>query len=778
MTEKFQNLTVDFRQLLSVPIQDRVALAKSAASSDIFGNMTPTEIARLFPSFYRNGITTSSQGNSSWWSSLTGWFGSGDSNSSSGGNFPKNNETSGQSTAHPATPMTLAEEIAMGAAIKRGKLAGSFQQQAPIVMNRLMRDFGITKEQAAGVLGNLGHESRGLTAGIQEINPRAGRGGLGWAQWTGPRRVAFEEFLNANGLDASDPEANYAFLTQELRTTHAYALDALRQAKSVEEATYIFENTFEKAADDAKHYDRRNEYAFEALGYYDTFEPNANTNEQTDAALEPLAGQETFVLTPENIGSYTDLDPKVKQYADTLSDSDRRNFYENMSTLGSVDEINRIAKKHTIQTIGTASPIGGEAVVPDSYERLSDYYKDLQKVYPDKIDVNSDFWTKIDPSLAANKELLVASGANDGKGGYINRDTLISTDTTLRLARKYGLTYRPVSGGGGDDEHSVNHGGRGRDTNYSIDYQFYDSDGKPVHIGKLPTEMKKQFIKASLGGGSNRLGITIDNHTASFHNQSDPHMPNAAWGYDGSSGYNRSTLESSQEGRELLQVYDQNVTQAGDIKPELLDEIGLEKLPKREGNTKIDPYTNKTISDTELEPLITSTETATPVVEPPQKEEPAQNITPEPNKEEKILEPTEPEPPKMALGGFIPEKDNLSVVKEETGETVAKINEGEVKEGIKPEGSGLRVESNRTRLADDLISKYENDTQTVENDVNEEKQPSQAQPVTGGMTSPTPSDAGRHIAYIPHQNTLSEAHGSLLRAYDLDRRRFGYGNIS
>jgi len=63
---------------------------------------------------------------------------------------------------------------------------GSFSAKAPGIMKRLQEDFGFTKEQAAGILGNLGHESGGLKV-MQERNPTGGgRGGYGWAQWTGP----------------------------------------------------------------------------------------------------------------------------------------------------------------------------------------------------------------------------------------------------------------------------------------------------------------------------------------------------------------------------------------------------------------------------------------------------------------------------------------------------------------------------------------------------------------------------------------------------------------
>ncbi|MGO4287980.1 phage tail tip lysozyme, partial [Bosea sp. TAB14] len=93
----------------------------------------------------------------------------------------------------------------------------TFTQKAPGIINRLMADFGFTREQAAGIVGNLGHESGGLNE-LQERNPTSGRGGYGWAQWTGPRRRAFEAWAAEKGLDPASDEANYGFLRHELRT--------------------------------------------------------------------------------------------------------------------------------------------------------------------------------------------------------------------------------------------------------------------------------------------------------------------------------------------------------------------------------------------------------------------------------------------------------------------------------------------------------------------------------------------------------------------------------
>ena len=122
----------------------------------------------------------------------------------------------------------------------------------------LRRDFGLTANQAAGVVGNLGHESGGFRH-YQEISPTSGRGGAGWAQWTGPRRTAFENYTRANNLNPQSYEANYGFLKNELTGTHRNALTALKKANTVQDAVYAFEGQFERAG--VKNYGSRMRYA-------------------------------------------------------------------------------------------------------------------------------------------------------------------------------------------------------------------------------------------------------------------------------------------------------------------------------------------------------------------------------------------------------------------------------------------------------------------------------------------------------------------------------------
>lgn len=125
--------------------------------------------------------------------------------------------------------------------------SGTYVQQAPIVVQKLMADFGLTQAQAAGIVGNLGAES-GLQ-GINEKNPTVigSLGGFGWAQWTGPRRTAFNTYVQNNNLDPTSSDANYGFLRQELSTDYASSITKIKQTSTVADATASFEKSYEGA---------------------------------------------------------------------------------------------------------------------------------------------------------------------------------------------------------------------------------------------------------------------------------------------------------------------------------------------------------------------------------------------------------------------------------------------------------------------------------------------------------------------------------------------------
>ncbi|WP_299955731.1 phage tail tip lysozyme [uncultured Roseobacter sp.] len=145
-----------------------------------------------------------------------------------------------------------------------GGAFGLFRFKVPEIADALMSDFGLTLDQAGGVLGNIGHECAGFRT-MQEIKPivPGSRGGWGWCQWTGPRRRLFEAWCQKNGFDnLSDDAANYGFLKHELETSEKRALRHLKDTLSLADATRSFMDKFERPGID--HFESRLNWAREA----------------------------------------------------------------------------------------------------------------------------------------------------------------------------------------------------------------------------------------------------------------------------------------------------------------------------------------------------------------------------------------------------------------------------------------------------------------------------------------------------------------------------------
>lgn len=173
-----------------------------------------------------------------------------------------------------------------------------FEEKAPWIMGLLRRDFGISVEDAAAVLGNLGHECAGFTDLIEFESRDGGRGGIGWPQWTGPRRRAYEAYCNRNGYNKFSDMANYKYLYIELaglEGSEGTALAKTKAASGLYNKTVAFEKGFERAG--VKHYDRRYAYAQRAMKAY----PNWDGSYPDWVASAPPASEDDLVPPPSSV---------------------------------------------------------------------------------------------------------------------------------------------------------------------------------------------------------------------------------------------------------------------------------------------------------------------------------------------------------------------------------------------------------------------------------------------------------------------------------------------
>lgn len=132
---------------------------------------------------------------------------------------------------------------------------GTWEQRGGWVVRALMRDLGLTLDQAAGFIGNAGYESAGFTK-LQEIRPAVSgsKGGRGWPMWTGyippnDRRAKFEAWCVAHGLHPDSDEANYGYILEELRGDYRGFLTKLRLAIDIEDACRLTHREYEVPSD-------------------------------------------------------------------------------------------------------------------------------------------------------------------------------------------------------------------------------------------------------------------------------------------------------------------------------------------------------------------------------------------------------------------------------------------------------------------------------------------------------------------------------------------------
>jgi hypothetical protein len=201
----------------------------------------------------------------------------------------------------------------------KGKAQDLFRSKAPWIMTLLMRDFKLQLDDAAAILGNLGHESGGF-ASLQEKQPTvpSSRGGFGWAQWTGPRRRDFEAYCKRANLNPAGDQANYGFLFSELKGPYRAALGKLQAAKGLANKVKAFELVYEAAG--VKHYDSRNQWAAIALDAWPDF-----GNPTLPAWALPPAGEPASAQEPVPASSDTSPAPQPAPTAPPVANTTQAN---------------------------------------------------------------------------------------------------------------------------------------------------------------------------------------------------------------------------------------------------------------------------------------------------------------------------------------------------------------------------------------------------------------------------------------------------------------------
>jgi peptidoglycan hydrolase-like protein with peptidoglycan-binding domain len=135
-------------------------------------------------------------------------------------------------------------------------------QKGATIAKKLVADLGLTKEQAAGVVGNLWAESGLIPDRIQGsgtrrgVLPQAGNGGYGWAQYTHPSlKTDLINFAKGKGVDLNTQpltdEMNYEYLKHWI-AKNPNRFSALKSTTDLRGATDYFLKQYERPADQSE----------------------------------------------------------------------------------------------------------------------------------------------------------------------------------------------------------------------------------------------------------------------------------------------------------------------------------------------------------------------------------------------------------------------------------------------------------------------------------------------------------------------------------------------
>jgi len=131
---------------------------------------------------------------------------------------------------------------------------GFSAKEASAKIYRRLIDEGFEDHAAKAIIVNVMHESAQFTKLTEMEENVHGTLGYGMAQWTGERRTEFENFLEEEGKEAGDLEANIDFLVKEWKgeTGHdvGVSIEKLNNMKDLTEASNYVLKKYENPAEE------------------------------------------------------------------------------------------------------------------------------------------------------------------------------------------------------------------------------------------------------------------------------------------------------------------------------------------------------------------------------------------------------------------------------------------------------------------------------------------------------------------------------------------------
>lgn len=709
MVSKVANKTVDMKKLMSIPIQNRAQLAATPITSDIFGNLTPSEIAKLFPKYYQeklpdiqNFLKASSdprvrfghKGESYGGSTYTGAPDGGTGGSRSGGK-----SGSGAGYIPPPAPSKIERLYSgLGMEMPLGKGAkvpgtGNLEPGSKAELQKMIYDgyikAGFSHKQSIALTAEAGRENSYNPQFIfgTHTDPANGATNLGILSFQKGRKTALLAHLQNEGRIDENGQ-----IIRDQETINSMARFTMNEMKGPENGPMVQEFLAnpdidsERSAellgrgyirwryDDpayAHHKDIRRRHYEDVVNTVSGFEDAESS--------EPVTPEDTLPDNPETGETVTGkpapfvsdpgkLTPETQEFLNSLSPEEAAMFWKAVEKKG-YDEVNKVAggltsNEHKIGELETAVRV----------EQRQDELAGIRKLplQDDLVNTMTYAAQKISEDTGRNIKLRTFSGGQAPYGssgprtGSTEHDLGGAADNYFIEVMPDG-TERRLSMANPEDKQLM----------YQTAYHFVRAGGRSV--GLEPGYMGEESI---------HFGISRNNPDPTHH--ADDELSAIV-----DQARNEFVAEAKEKGWDPISGYKEFYQQELEMRKARQKEIEAATQPIKP------PEVPGPVPDA-TSPLPPSA-TQSDVPEPP-------TATPVPDTAEPVpavpVEAPQGNPtPQFATGGDVPKEENLSIVNRHTGEPLAHINKDE-KVSTGDDGR-LHVESEMKVKADQSLAKTE-----------------------------------------------------------------------
>lgn len=216
-------------------------------------------------------------------------------------------------------------------------MAGPNPNKYQYIVSLLMKETGMSYQQALGSVGSLMQESS-FNLDTSTLGTADSKGSYGIAQWHSGRLAQLKDFARKKSQNWTDFYTQAQFVVHELKGSHSGALAQIKRAGNIEQASRAFTDHYEKPHKDYTHYNQRKNYAIQLHSYlkqnnlFPNFKNNTMSN-ISDPKNPNFEASQTMSVAEKNkiINDYVS---KISAYKKSNNESAIKSLNEQMYKKG------------------------------------------------------------------------------------------------------------------------------------------------------------------------------------------------------------------------------------------------------------------------------------------------------------------------------------------------------------------------------------------------------------------------------------------------------------